>query len=705
MLHKIIDGRYKILKPLSSGAFGQTYLAKNLTLPNEPLCVVKQLKLQAEALFNCEVEVLHQIGYHDRIPQILDSFKADYEFYLVQEYIEGKTLREEFESQSIWHESQAVSFLQEMLQILEFVHTQGIVHRDIKPENIIRRTQDQVLFLIDFGAVKRLWLDREQISSAIVRSGGYTPPEQLDGISEPNSDLYATGMTCIEALTGVKPESLTQLRNTDTRQIIWSEHLSIRAEFKSILSKMVCIDARNRYVSASDVLQDLELLKQTGSTQYTPTEFRISCKNTVKQSETSQAYTPTELRIDCSTNACLYSLGEEFDQQLDILKPARTRSKELSSKELLLKLNECFQNEQKSLRPRTAINITHQLLSKKRLILFGLLAFMGLLLFSISIYKNTHKTSLASDSSNYATNNTEPLVPLKEKANIQEHTSSIKSLNFTRDGKILISSGEGGLVKLRDLQSQSVKTLTQTQSQILAVASSANGKTLAIATENKQIEIWNFDKQQKLNQISTQQLTWSLALSHDGQLLAESGLGIVRLWKVHPQLKPLKKPQFYENSQPIQAITFNAATEILVGGDANGAVKISNLAFNTSRTFHKHSKTVNSMAIDANNTVLFTGSEDDTIRIWNLYALNEHTLPVIQAGLSGVNAIASSPTERIIAAGGSYGTVKLWNWHTGQLLANFSNHSTEVTSLAFSPDGQRLAIGDVEGRIAIYALK
>ncbi|KAM3097353.1 protein kinase domain-containing protein [Phormidesmis sp. 146-12] len=715
MLDKIIHAQYEIIKPLGSGAFGQTYLAKNLALPDEPVCVVKQLKPQsadpalfkvAKALFDREVETLRQIGHHDRIPQVLDNFEADHEFYLVQEYIEGRTLREELDRQMLWNESQAILFLQEILQILDFVHTQGIVHRDVKPENIIRRLQDQALFLIDFGAVKQLWRDRAQTSSTIVHSRGYTPPEQLAGIPEPNSDIYALGMTCIETLTGVKPESLTQLRSSRTQQIIWPERLSIRPEFKSILEKMVCIDSRHRYVSANSALQDLELLKQAGSTHYTPTEIGISSKESIEP--TSQAYTPTELRINQSTDVYLYNTEEEFDQQLesDILQPSEPQSKKLNSKELLLELSECFQNGQKSTPLRKAVDITRQSLRKERIIWSGLLVFtlIGLSVFSTFIYKNSYKASPVPDALNREENNTAPLATLKEQGNFQEHPSSIKSLNFALSGKTLISSSEGGLIKLRDLQSQSVKILTQTQSQILAVSSSADGKTLAIATETKQIEIWNLNNHQKLNQISTQQLTWSLALSHDGQLLAESGLGTVKLWN-YSQPKQLKKPQSYESSQPIQAIAFNPAAEILAGGNAEGTVKISNLAFNTSRRFHKHSKAVNTVAIEANGVVLFTGSEDDTIRLWNLYALNEHTLPVIQADLSGVKAIASSPTEKIIAAGGSYGTVKLWNWQTGQLIANLSNHSTEVTALAFSPDGQLLAVGDVDGKIVLYALK
>lgn len=717
MLNKTIHTRYKIIQPLGSGAFGQTYLATDLALPNEGVCVVKQLKPQssdpasfkmAKLLFDREAETLKRIGSYERIPQILDYFEEDQEFYLVQDYIEGKTLREEFNSQTVWNEHQAVSFLKEILQILEFIHGQAIIHRDIKPENIIRRVQDQKLFLIDFGAVKQLWLDREQSPSTIIHSRGYTPPEQLAGIPEPNSDIYALGMTCIEALAGVKPEALTQLRDTRTQSVIWAESSNLSSKFKSILNTMVCIDVRKRYESAHCVLQDLELLEQVSSTHYTPTEVSLSYKDSLALSGNSQAYIPTELGTDQAIDADLDI--EELKPQLetDPVKTSKSQKK-LSSSELLLELSECLTDRQKSLQLKQVVTISRQLLQKKPLILSGFVMTILIVLsfLSLTIYKfssSRSNSSLVLDPLNTKATHVEPTAVTQAVGNFKNDTSSIKSLKFTPDGKTLISISEEGLVKLRDVQNQSVTLLTQTPHQILAASTSIDSKALAIATEGKLIEVWNLKNHQKLKQISTQQLIWSLALSQDSQLLAAGGLGVIKLWNIQSQPKLLSQ-QSDETAQPIQAIVFNSTAEVLAMGNADGTVKISNRALNIVHTFHKHSKAVSGVAIDADGALLLTGSEDDTIRIWNLYALNEHTLPAIQADLGGVTAIASSPTKKLIAGSGVYGTVKLWNWHTGQLVTSFTNHAAAVTAMAFSPDGQMLAIGDREGRIVIYILK
>ncbi|MCY7276039.1 MAG: serine/threonine-protein kinase [Phormidesmis sp. CAN_BIN44] len=575
MQGKIIH-HYRIIKPLGAGAFGQTYLAQNLNLPDEPVCVVKQLKPQstdpesvkaAKMLFDREAETLRRIGGHERIPQILDYFEEDQEFYLVQQYIEGKTLREELGGQPPWDESQAILFLQEMLQIVEFVHSQQIIHRDVKPENIIRRTSDQKLFLIDFGAVKQSCYDREQPSSTIIHSRGYSPPEQLAGIPKPNSDIYALGMTCIEALTGAKPESLVQLRETGTQKISWSGGSRICPEFKSIIDRMVCIDSQNRYSSAGCVMQALDALKNVGTgypDNYTPTEITTPHLPT---------YTPTELKTDSFMDS--YLDPEDFEQPLkadSILKPSDPLlRKKLNARELSLELSECLKDRQKVPQPRKVVDTTRQWLKKRLLIVSGLIfTVVGLPLVLIFIHKKPSQPPKPPISK--PVSGVEPLATFKKETDFKEHSSSIEFLAFAPDRKTLISGSESGLVNLRDMQDSLTRTLTQTQSKILAMSSSANGNTLAIATEGRSIELWDLKNYKKMNQISTQQLVWSLAFSQNGEGLAAGVVGGIKLWKIQPKLSEMK-PFLYGNSQPIAAIAFTP-TDVLAGGSDDGTVKI-----------------------------------------------------------------------------------------------------------------------------------
>lgn len=104
MLGQTLAGRYHIIKHLGGGGFGQTYQAQDRKRSGNLRCVVKQLKPQhndpqtlqvARRLFQTETETLHKLGTHSRIPELLDSFEENQEFYLVQELIEGKDLSKE----------------------------------------------------------------------------------------------------------------------------------------------------------------------------------------------------------------------------------------------------------------------------------------------------------------------------------------------------------------------------------------------------------------------------------------------------------------------------------------------------------------------------------------------------------------------------------------------------------------------------------
>ena len=160
--------------------------------------------------------------------------------------------------------------LQEILSILEFVHSHGLIHRDIKPSNIIRR-EDERLVLIDFGSVKQAWtqvvtMQGQTISTfaiglpatIIIGTPGYMPTEQRRGRPRLNSDIYALGMIAIQALTGLNPTQLPE--DLDTSEIIWEDQAQVSADLASVLNKMVCYHFKERYQEAKEVLLALQPL-------------------------------------------------------------------------------------------------------------------------------------------------------------------------------------------------------------------------------------------------------------------------------------------------------------------------------------------------------------------------------------------------------------------------------------------------------------
>ncbi|MBW4577162.1 MAG: protein kinase [Aphanothece sp. CMT-3BRIN-NPC111] len=270
MLGRKLRQRYTLIKLLGIRRFGDTYLAKDEDLPGKPLCIVKQFKPKhrdrlvwyaARQLFSLEAAVLYRLGRHNQIPQLFAQFQENNELYLVQEFINGKELSQELTPGKRWSEKYVVALLQDILEILAFIHHNKIVHRDIKPSNLIRRSQDNKIVVIDFGAVQKisdpLVNDQEQTSFMIaIGTRGYMPSEQASGNPKFNSDIYALGIIGIQALTGIFPPP----QDTDSNEIIWRNQVEVSPKLADILDKMVRYDFRQRYQSAVEVLEALHRL-------------------------------------------------------------------------------------------------------------------------------------------------------------------------------------------------------------------------------------------------------------------------------------------------------------------------------------------------------------------------------------------------------------------------------------------------------------
>ena len=273
---EILRNRYRPVKLLGGGGFGQVYLAEDIDKLNE-LCVIKKFEPyvgndegleKAKKLFIQEAKQLHELEEHPQIPTLYAYFEEKGGLYIIQQYIEGKTLEQELKKEGIFNEDKITSLLTELLYVLKFVHEHNIIHRDIKPSNIMRRTRpnsrQNSLFLIDLGIAK--YVDKA-MSKTGTRIGtyGYSPMEQMEeGGTSPASDLYSLGVTCFHLLSGISPCSLWQ-----TKAYSWTNEWQkevkqpISKKIVLIIDKLLQIDYKNRYQSTMDVLKDIEMTSTT----------------------------------------------------------------------------------------------------------------------------------------------------------------------------------------------------------------------------------------------------------------------------------------------------------------------------------------------------------------------------------------------------------------------------------------------------------
>ncbi|MEH1900214.1 MAG: protein kinase [Nostoc sp.] len=269
----ILRNRYRIIQFLGSGSFGDTYIAEDLDLPNNPKCVVKQLKpktseeevlLVARRLFESEAKFLYRLGnLSNQIPKLFAHFEENGEFYLVQEFIDGYELTAEIIPGTQWSEGEVVKLLQEILQVLIVVHQENIIHRDIKPANLIRRRDDGKIVMIDFGAVKEIKglaaNTQGRVTSTIaIGSNGYMPNEQANSKPRLCSDIYAVGVIGIQALTGKLPQNFQE--DPTNGEIIWQHEANVSKKLADVLTKMVRYNFSQRYQTSTEALQALTAL-------------------------------------------------------------------------------------------------------------------------------------------------------------------------------------------------------------------------------------------------------------------------------------------------------------------------------------------------------------------------------------------------------------------------------------------------------------
>jgi len=262
----LLRQRYRPIQTLGKGGFGKTFLAVDEDIPSQPRCAVKQFQFydRDPEIFNKAVELFHQeavrldeLGNHPQIPNLLACFKQETQIYLVQEFIDGPTLKQELD-EGIYNENQIWQLLQDLLPVLQFIHDSRVIHRDIKPENIIRRESDNKPVLIDFGIAKVLTDTALLRPATLIGSQDYLAPEQMRGKVFPASDLYSLGVTCIRMMTQVPP---LDMYDCNTERWWWREFLPkgtiISSELGGILDKLLQNNLNQRYSFAVEVLQDI----------------------------------------------------------------------------------------------------------------------------------------------------------------------------------------------------------------------------------------------------------------------------------------------------------------------------------------------------------------------------------------------------------------------------------------------------------------
>lgn len=224
------NGKYRIIRFISSGGFGCTYEAEHVMLEKRVAVkefFVKDFCNRDETTAHVTVGTLSKKGLvsklkkkfldeakalcrlsHPGIVHVSDVFEENGTAYFVMDFIDGKSLSEIINIQGPLSEKQALRYIEQVCNALSYVHSNNRLHLDIKPANIMIDGNDNAI-LIDFGTSKQYDEESGENTSILLgKTPGYAPPEQMSNKVQqftPATDIYALGATLYKMLTGITP--------------------------------------------------------------------------------------------------------------------------------------------------------------------------------------------------------------------------------------------------------------------------------------------------------------------------------------------------------------------------------------------------------------------------------------------------------------------------------------------------------------------
>ncbi len=271
---KRLDGRYEIHELIGVGGMALVYRAYDTI--DDRTVAIKILKDEflgnAEFIrrFKNESKAIAVLS-HPNIVKVYDVSFGDRIQYIVEEFIDGITLKDYLSQQKEIKWKEAIHFTVQILQALQHAHEKGIVHRDIKPQNIML-LQDGTIKVTDFGIARFSRSETRTITDKAIGSVHYIAPEQARGdLTDEKADIYSVGVMLYEMLTGQLPFEADNAVSVAIMQMQADPrppkdiNPAIPDGLEEITLRAMQKNPAQRYQSAAEMLADIEAFKRNPS--------------------------------------------------------------------------------------------------------------------------------------------------------------------------------------------------------------------------------------------------------------------------------------------------------------------------------------------------------------------------------------------------------------------------------------------------------
>ncbi len=269
---QVFSGRYEIVQHIARGGMAEVYLAHDLMLDRKVALKVLFPELSTDRnfveRFRREAQAAANLS-HPNIVSIYDWGEEDGTYFIVMEYIDGRTLGQIIRGEGPLLPDRAAEIGADVAAALAFAHRSGVVHRDVKPGNVLISPSGQVK-VTDFGIARALNSDQDLTQTgAVMGTATYFSPEQAQGNRvDGRSDVYSLGVVLYEMAVGKPPfsgENPMAIAYKHVREVPApprSVNADVPEAFEAIVLQAIAKNPNDRYSSAEELRQDLLRFRQ-----------------------------------------------------------------------------------------------------------------------------------------------------------------------------------------------------------------------------------------------------------------------------------------------------------------------------------------------------------------------------------------------------------------------------------------------------------
>ncbi|WP_276522231.1 serine/threonine-protein kinase [Kallotenue papyrolyticum] len=253
----LLDDTYRITQVIKEGGMGIVYQAVDA---DGAFYAIKEMhdrftdaREREEGIqrFLEEAQLLRQLRGHPGIPQIYRSFIDEGRYYLAMEFVWGEDLEELLKRHGAFPEAQVLIWADELCDVLEHLHANGLIYRDMKPSNVMITHEGHVK-VVDFGIAKLLQPGQR---GTMIGTPGYSPPEQYQGITTVQSDIYALAATLHHLLTGRDPRNEPPFSFPPVRML----RPAISPQTEAALQRALALEVEKRFGSVAEFRRALPI--------------------------------------------------------------------------------------------------------------------------------------------------------------------------------------------------------------------------------------------------------------------------------------------------------------------------------------------------------------------------------------------------------------------------------------------------------------